>query len=93
MSWLHGKNERWHGFGENRVLTWLYGFGTNEVMSWLHGKNERWHGFSENGVLTWLHGFGTNEVLILLHDFNVNDGATSSANVECCDGFITKMKC
>ena len=30
-------------------------------------------------------------MLILLHGFNVNDGATSSANVECCRGFMTKI--
>ena len=53
LTWLHGKNECWHGFDANKVLTWL------------HDKNECWHDFSANigatsmrvQVLIWILSF------------------------------------
>jgi len=39
----HAKDEYWHGFSANKVLTWL------------HGKDECWCGLTVNEVLTWLH--------------------------------------
>jgi len=50
LSWLHGKDGRWHDFGENGVLTWLHGLGTNEVLTWFHGKDEYCHGFNMDEV-------------------------------------------
>ena len=36
------KDECWHSFGANKVL------------SWLHGKDRRWHDFDATEVLMWL---------------------------------------
>ena len=40
---IYGKDEYWHDFSANKVLTWL------------HGKDECWRGLTVNEVLTWLH--------------------------------------
>ena len=52
---------------------------------------QRWTLAQLQRMKCWRGCFDANEVLILLHGFNVNDGATSSANVECCRGFMTNI--
>ena len=52
---------------------------------------QRWTLAQLQRMKCWRGCFDANEALILLHGFNVNDGATSSANVECCRGFMTKI--